>query len=505
MEHGSRADSKSLPLEYPRVTVRRTFLEIDDSFDEDFDDLPKSFQRAQTEPVKVAVAMAQEAVSGDCGDEVADPSRRPSPQLVHIDLRPPPMLNSHGMPPKVGSPSSTSGGGSPCQPLAAAGTPSSVATPASPGGHLAGDIPLEQLRALQEDPELAHVFQDIRLNGMAGLQRHYQDDGLMLKICRKISQAKANAAPGTPGPPLSCSLSQSTRDVDESNPSTGIGSCNWSRQNTGSSGEPNHDQTPQEPKSVGSIGHPEQCGKECVFFFWRSGCKADKDCKFCHEFHPRHKAKKNRRALRRFVDVGLADGIPKSAFADAGIEVPSTNDALKDGNAQTEEVTGISFLGYNAVDSEPTSPSPQARATGKLVLPLGQKVHLPAYVVFADGRQQGPPLPWLRFAVDPSLPRGLLLDEQSGLISGAPEVEQASLAYTITACTTTVSAGGPFDQGAALISLATCVLNLRTVDLQRYCLSWGSEERTEGGASAASEDSAPLLFRMVPAVSVWKG
>merc|ERR1712129_151226 len=54
-------------------------------------------------------------------------------------------------------------------------------------------------------------------------------------------------------------------------------------------------------KSLGSAGHPDACGTECIFFFFRSGCKAGADCRFCHEFHTRKNLKKNRRMLRRLA------------------------------------------------------------------------------------------------------------------------------------------------------------------------------------------------------------
>jgi hypothetical protein len=57
-------------------------------------------------------------------------------------------------------------------------------------------------------------------------------------------------------------------------------------------------------KSVGSAGHPSSCC-ECQFFFFSlTGCKKGQDCKFCHEFHPRAKEKKNRKLHRRLVEAG---------------------------------------------------------------------------------------------------------------------------------------------------------------------------------------------------------
>lgn len=61
---------------------------------------------------------------------------------------------------------------------------------------------------------------------------------------------------------------------------------------------------PGEPgvlKSVGSKGHPDQCHSECIFYFFRNGCNAGADCRFCHEFHWRKNMKKNRRILKRLA------------------------------------------------------------------------------------------------------------------------------------------------------------------------------------------------------------
>merc|ERR1719379_1174723 len=91
------------------------------------------------------------------------------------------------------------------------------------------------------------------------------------------SEARSNAnADATSTSATKSTFTPSNRDVEESNASTGD---QWSRQNSGSSG-----QGGEALKSVGSAGHPDNCNNECVFHFWRGGCKAGKDCRFCHEF-----------------------------------------------------------------------------------------------------------------------------------------------------------------------------------------------------------------------------
>jgi len=49
------------------------------------------------------------------------------------------------------------------------------------------ETPLKQrLKALEHDRELAHVFEDVKKNGMNAMMKYYQDDELMLKISAKM-------------------------------------------------------------------------------------------------------------------------------------------------------------------------------------------------------------------------------------------------------------------------------------------------------------------------------
>ena len=48
-----------------------------------------------------------------------------------------------------------------------------------------------------------------------------------------------------------------------------------------------------------------------AFYFFSGGCTAGIDCHFCHEFHPRKRAKKNRTVLRRIYNSrGGSRGAP---------------------------------------------------------------------------------------------------------------------------------------------------------------------------------------------------
>jgi hypothetical protein len=44
----------------------------------------------------------------------------------------------------------------------------------------------DRMKALESDPELAAVFEDIKKNGLEAAMKHYQDEELMLKISKKM-------------------------------------------------------------------------------------------------------------------------------------------------------------------------------------------------------------------------------------------------------------------------------------------------------------------------------
>lgn len=43
-----------------------------------------------------------------------------------------------------------------------------------------------RMKGLEQDPELAHIFEDIKANGLEAAMKHYQDEELMLKISQKM-------------------------------------------------------------------------------------------------------------------------------------------------------------------------------------------------------------------------------------------------------------------------------------------------------------------------------
>eukprot|EP00929_Paragymnodinium_shiwhaense_P048155 TRINITY_DN2438_c0_g1_i1.p2 TRINITY_DN2438_c0_g1~~TRINITY_DN2438_c0_g1_i1.p2 ORF type:complete len:296 (+),score=103.49 TRINITY_DN2438_c0_g1_i1:78-890(+) len=51
----------------------------------------------------------------------------------------------------------------------------------------AGDQPVQdKAKALEQDPELAPIFEDIKKNGMEAMMKYYQDEDLMLKVSQKM-------------------------------------------------------------------------------------------------------------------------------------------------------------------------------------------------------------------------------------------------------------------------------------------------------------------------------
>eukprot|EP00933_Yihiella_yeosuensis_P032742 TRINITY_DN2637_c0_g1_i3.p1 TRINITY_DN2637_c0_g1~~TRINITY_DN2637_c0_g1_i3.p1 ORF type:complete len:267 (-),score=76.76 TRINITY_DN2637_c0_g1_i3:105-905(-) len=59
-----------------------------------------------------------------------------------------------------------------------------------------GDAPVqERVKALELDPELASVFEDIKKNGLEAAMKYYQDEALMLKISQKMGGLPSELEP----------------------------------------------------------------------------------------------------------------------------------------------------------------------------------------------------------------------------------------------------------------------------------------------------------------------
>mmetsp|Transcript_49306 Transcript_49306/g.77989 ORF Transcript_49306/g.77989 Transcript_49306/m.77989 type:complete len:545 (-) Transcript_49306:282-1916(-) len=66
--------------------------------------------------------------------------------------------------------------------------------------------------------------------------------------------------------------------------------------------------SPPSLKSIGTALHPSNC-TECHFHAFKpGGCRAGKDCNFCHELHPRKNPRKNRRFMRRILGREAGSG-----------------------------------------------------------------------------------------------------------------------------------------------------------------------------------------------------
>ncbi|GIL79791.1 hypothetical protein Vretimale_12414 [Volvox reticuliferus] len=59
---------------------------------------------------------------------------------------------------------------------------------------------MERLNALKDDPELQDVFEDMKTNGAAALQKYWDDTELMLKISQKLRALDVNKEPGQAAP-----------------------------------------------------------------------------------------------------------------------------------------------------------------------------------------------------------------------------------------------------------------------------------------------------------------
>jgi hypothetical protein len=233
-----------LPGEQHRITVRRTFVEVEeDELDDedDISDVHMPWTRAQTDPVKVTVDRDLAGTFTPNSD-----FERAQTDPVKIDLmnkdagsfplphytswcagvanqaggNPPflPTRSPEGLPqPPAGTADqafllASSQLGAPYPP-AAHGTAAEApiaSTTSSDASHLGFDITPMQLKALQEDPELAHVFHDIKRNRMEAALKHYQDEDLMLKISRKLCGTTPGQPPLLPFAPKPSSIVEET-------------------------------------------------------------------------------------------------------------------------------------------------------------------------------------------------------------------------------------------------------------------------------------------------------
>jgi hypothetical protein len=220
------------------------------------------------------------------------------------------------------------------------------------------------------------------------------------------------------------------------------------------SGDPDSPSQTGVLKSVGSAGHPTHCC-ECQFFFFSlTGCKKGSDCRYCHEFHPRAKEKKNRKLRRRLDEVGKKQ-------EKLGIENANSFNGNSVGHEQSQSnlhpnAAGIPLPEHQAdrpkVETSPgnvvTSTAPEnylqiapeygvadqtsniGASMGKFTLMylpcsgkrefvflVGQRVDLQPLLHRSD-IGECPKKDVLTYSVSPPLPAGLELDVKTGIISG---------------------------------------------------------------------------------------
>mmetsp|Transcript_9929 Transcript_9929/g.21064 ORF Transcript_9929/g.21064 Transcript_9929/m.21064 type:complete len:543 (+) Transcript_9929:129-1757(+) len=249
-----------------------------------------------------------------------------------------------------------------------------------------------------------------------------------------------------------------------------------------------------EPKSVGSIGHPDKC-TECQFYFFHpSGCRSGADCRYCHAIHPRKNKKKNRRIMKRIagreaipedqeesIPLVTTSELPQWASTVATEPLVNAASPPESGNNQTHMVS----LCYAR---QPGAAS-NALALPKVVITVGQPVHLPAWVEICEAQKHALQ-PSLVFAVTPTLPAGLVLDSRSGLISGVPQLEKERQVYSVTVST---RATGPGGIELGLVPLTTGKVSIRVAELRNFQVAWARE--SDSGTGEA--DGSRLLVEFV--------
>jgi PAS domain S-box-containing protein len=112
-------------------------------------------------------------------------------------------------------------------------------------------------------------------------------------------------------------------------------------------------------RSAGASLHPNNC-TECHFFMFNpGGCRAGKDCTFCHELHPRKSAKKNRRFIKRLVESGLiVDAKKPDGSAETEVTEHVSQEEADTSSGKEEEVAEIKEELWEGI------PSATSTATG---------------------------------------------------------------------------------------------------------------------------------------------
>jgi hypothetical protein len=130
--------------------------------------------------------------------------------------------------------------------------------------------------------------------------------------------------------------------------------------------------------------------------------------------------------------------------------------------------------------------NPELGASTSLLLIAGVKTFLPARIKHRSTNQK-PAREHITFRAEPALPAGLMLDKNSGLISGKPLEPQESpsmhhISFSVDATTVNSLSVGP-------VVLASCLLCIRVISLHGYMLY--STEATSG-----PEDCDELILKL---------
>jgi len=236
-------------------------------------------------------------------------------------------------------------------------------------------------------------------------------------------------------------------------------------------------------KSLGSAGHPDHCQAECVFHFFRGGCKGGVNCRFCHDFHPRKNPKKNRRALRRFIaNAGFAEEAVGGSSVDE-LSVCNNPDELPPARSdlpQRQVSDTPSVPTVDGAERREFAPDVEREGLVKISYGQGQAVTLltgvrlrlePRVDVSTDC--QASERTSLQFSVEPPLPAGLSLSSADGVISGIPTECVSNQAYTVTVGTEAIGLGS---MKLGLVPIASAELALTVVELHSYTATYGTED-----------------------------
>jgi len=223
----------------------------------------------------------------------------------------------------------------------------------------------------------------------------------------------------------------------------------------------------QPMESKGSAKHPETC-KECAFYFFSAGgCIKGADCLFCHEFHPRKNAKKNRRIMRALQTCkSHDDGKEGQAKLQEKTEVKAEESKGVAVEAQQQLSVGGDGMLRVTYSSEEDSEADSAPVA--LTLIAGVRTCLRPKVIYASPEGQRCLEPTLAFVVQPALPSGLTLDATTGIISGTPENISSKAGVHIV--TVKVPAQGYGGIALGHVPLTSCELFVTVRPLQNFTM-----------------------------------